>query len=654
MSASVHREGTGSSQVPRLYKREHRSTNPRAGRSQRVKTVAWRGHLKEVFFARKCGSLLLPRSACVSEGDRVVVAGNDAWVKCRNGVARILPNYLERETLAVGNLNLDLVIKEITAPDEFAAYEAMTEYHYRGHSLHGRTARLIVCNFHPVYPNVVGYVELATPFYMNKPRSAILDAPLEMDGVSWDKWDMPAMRRYIHVIVRIARCVVYPEFRGLGLGQILVKHAAEFARERWQIAGLKPCFLEISADMLKFVPFAPKAGMVFVGETEGNLKRVAKDMMYLLKNRSRVKNREIVKEESCGIVDQQVARMNRAAALMRREGWTRSELQTRLERLSTKSVLRDFNLLHNIVSLPKPTYMLGLNPKAQKFLSARVAELAPRNGMLPVPLELDSLSQPIVLENVSLIYQSNVRRTAKTHAIQQAFGISPEGFSHAVVRNLSLRIEPGEVILLTGPSGSGKTTLLKLFARENHRLHMGNITWPKKYRPGVFAAIRSEKAMIELLGGRDVRTALHLMGLVGLSDAFVYLKRFSELSNGQQYRAMLAHLITSGCNVWLADEFCANLDVITANVVADRLQRIARQLGAVLIVASSHPEVFAAALRPDRVVHLTTTWEHSVLGGVDFVRRMRQRRAVAAIATTHECHDHSMDQRRTESATRHR
>jgi ABC-type ATPase with predicted acetyltransferase domain len=49
--------------------------------------------------------------------------------------------------------------------------------------------------------------------------------------------------------------------------------------------------------------------------------------------------------------------------------------------------------------------------------------------------------------------------------------------------------------------------------------------------------------MIELFGGRDVRSAMHLMGLVGLSDAFVYLKRFAELSNGQQYRAMLTCLI---------------------------------------------------------------------------------------------------------------
>ena len=188
-------------------------------------------------------------------------------------MARILPIYAVREDLQAGNLILEFVIKEITEPDEFAAYQALSEFHYRERTLHGRTARLVVRSFHPIYPKVVGYIELAMPFYMNKPRAAILDAPFAADGITWDRWDIPTMRRYIHLIVRIGRCVIYPEFRGLGLGQALLKHAAAFARERWQVAALKPYFLEISADMLKYVPFAARAGMTFVGETEGNLGR---------------------------------------------------------------------------------------------------------------------------------------------------------------------------------------------------------------------------------------------------------------------------------------------------------------------------------------------------------------------------------------------
>ncbi|HEY9671438.1 MAG TPA: GNAT family N-acetyltransferase [Waterburya sp.] len=601
--------------------KQTRHPNQEATKQQVVKAIKLHKPLKEVHLDDETTTLLLPRSAWVTEGDRVELTGDSAWVVCKNGHAQIFPSYAAREQLQVGGLNLEFLIKEITDLEELAAYQALTQFHYRSRTLYGRTAPLIIRNFHPIYPKVIGYIELTSSFYMNKVRSAILNAPFQANNISWEVWDKDTGRSYIHIIARIARCVVYPEFRGLGLGQLLLKHAAEFARERWQVAGLKPYFLEISADMLKFVPFAEKAGMVFIGETEGNLKRVAKDMAYLLRNRERVQAGEIVKkEDSLGIVDKQISRMKGAIRLMEQENWSAEELVARLEKLSSTSVLKNFNLFYDIVSLPKPTYLQGLIPEAENFLRDRVAKIAPKNGHISPPLRVEPLKEPVFLKKISLTYQSRVRRTQQTHAIQQAFGISPDDISHKVVRNLSLTLKAGEVVLLTGPSGCGKTTLLNLLSQTEHLGLEGEVLLPDNYLPGVFAPINSQKALIEVLSKRDIRAALHLMGLVGLSDAFIYLKRFEELSNGQRYRAMLVELITSGCNVWIADEFCANLDPVTANVVADRLQRIARQLQAALIVASSQPEIFAAALRPDQVVQLTTAWEHRVMPGTEFVR----------------------------------
>jgi len=457
---------------------------------------------------------------------------------------------------------------------------------------------------------------------MNKARAAIFDAPFQANNVAWQGWDVETRRRYTNTIVRIARCVVYPEFRGLGLGQILVKHATEFARRHWQMARLKPYFIEISADMLKFVPFAQKAGMIFIGETEGNLDRAARDMSYLLRTMQRGKKYCNGKEQVCGFLDQQIARAGKAADLIEREGWSIAELETRLKSLSKSVTLKDYVRFHGIVSFPKPTYLQGLNTEAKRFVRERADAIAPLNGHHSTPLPVEPLHNAVVLQNVSLSYDSQVRRTRQTQAIQQAFGISPDDISHKVIHNLSLTINPGQIVLLTGSSGSGKSTLLRLFAAQEHTGVTGKIEWADNYAPGTFAPFRSQRALIELLGKRDIKAALHLMGLVGLSDAFIYLKRFDELSTGQQYRAMLAQIITSGCNVWLADEFCASLDPLTANLVADRLQRIARQLGAAVIVASSQPETFAAALQPDIVVNITTAWEHHIITGSQFMRSL--------------------------------
>ena len=107
----------------------------------------------------------------------------------------------------------------------------------------------------------------------------------------------------------------------------------------------------------------------------------------------------------------------------------------------------------------------------------------------------------------------------------------------------------------------------------------GCIDLPRGFRPFVFQPIGSRKSLIELFADKGIREALHFLGLAGLSEPFLYLKRFEELSKGQQYRTMLAQMLSSKCNVWVADEFCSNLDEITANLVSDNVQRMARRYG---------------------------------------------------------------------------
>lgn len=602
---------------------------PNQTRELAVSSVVWKGHAKRLQLEPGASWVDVPRSACLTSGDRVLRCKNKIWVRCSNGMCQVLPSYASPVTLRLGGLRLDVLIKEITGADEYSAYEYLANLHYRGHTVHGRTARLIARTLDPAYPKVIGFIELATPFFMNKPRARILDADFQLEGIAWDTWNINTLRRNIHSIVRIARTVVSPEFRGFGIGGLLVEHASIFARDRWQVAGKKPYFLEISADMLKFVPFVRSAGMRYVGETDGNLNRVAKDMSYLITRFGDGKSDTSQFEKISGILDQQVARMTKALSLMEEHNLDIHQLTSRLNRLSVRTVLKDFDLFRGIVSLPKPTFMMGLNEYAKKFLEARLTKTKPKEPIYAADIQISPIEAPICLSGVTITYLSRVRRTVATHAVQQAFDISPRDIRTVAIQDLTCKILPGDVLLVEGPSGTGKTTLLEtIIAAVDKREAVveGTIDVPKGFRPFVLESIRSRKSLIELFTNNEIGKALYYLGHAGISEPFLYLKRFEELSKGQQYRAMLAKMLASTCNVWIIDEFCSNLDEITANLVADNVQRLARKYGLTVIAAASNPQPYIHSLQPDKVIRLSTSAHSAVVSGSEFIRSLRIRR----------------------------
>lgn len=91
---------------------------------------------------------------------------------------------------------------------------------------------------------------------------------------------------------------------------------------------------------------------------------------------------------------------------------------------------------------------------------------------------------------------------------------------------------------------------------------------------------------------------------VGLSEAFAFIKPFWMLSRGQQYRAMIADLLLRDDEVWLLDEFCSDLDPLTAKIVAHNLRKQIITTGRIAFIAAANHMHYVDALRPTRIIML--------------------------------------------------
>ena len=591
-------------------------------RKYSIKKFTSKNKYKELILS-DANSFNLTYSSCVDKQNKVFKKHADLFITCKNGDVQIFPTYCQKDEIAIGGLSIELLVKEITDESELSSYQSLANFHYKEKALFGRTSILVAVNRTPYLPKVIGYIELATPFYVNKPRSEILNAPFHHNGINWESWDKETTRKYINTIVRIARCVVYPEFRGVGLGQILIQHAEQFAKSRWQIGSLKPLFLEISADMLKYVPFAEKAGMLYIGETQGNLNRIHSDLGYLLTNHKRVTKKEIVSNKQMGIVEQQKSRLRKAIKLADEAGISIEKFIGRLKQLQEKRTLKDFAFFQGLVSLPKPTYLKGLDEVSIKFLKNQLKDFKSTENNFYKLIGVECINAPIIIKDLSISYQSKIRRTHTAQAVYNAFSISPIDIQSPVIHRLSFDIQPGEVIFITGSSGSGKTSLLNFLANaksiKRATISSNILSFPSNKKIGVFKEISSSKPLVELFGQYDVNFALQLMGTVGLSDAYVYLKKYAELSKGQQFRAQLAHTLLTQSNILIIDEFCSNLDPVTSNVISSRLNKLAKRLGITLIVAAAHCDNFIHSLCPDKVIRLSTAWDYEITKGDVFL-----------------------------------
>lgn len=271
----------------------------------------------------------------------------------------------------------------------------------------------------------------------------------------------------------------------------------------------------------------------------------------------------------------------------------------------------------------RPVLYRGLTPEAEAVID-RFLETDPvaraHGGRLyrPSYRPVEPLAGPIRFENVTKVYQSWVTLENLPPALQRvlrSFGVERRLIQKFVLRNLWLKVEPGEVVALVGASGSGKTTLLRLLwgqARgwrgRRYRPDGGRLVLPpniraEAYLPGEVEPNFGSLSILEAIYRRagDETVAIEVLNAVGLSDAVLFRATVNQLSTGQRERANMAYLLAGGPNLVLIDEFCAHLDPALARRVARKVGELARRLGITLVVSTHRPEVLVT-LRPDHTL----------------------------------------------------
>ncbi len=192
--------------------------------------------------------------------------------------------------------------------------------------------------------------------------------------------------------------------------------------------------------------------------------------------------------------------------------------------------------------------------------------------------------------------------------------------------NLTLRVDPGEMVAIVGQSGAGKSTFLHILgaldapsagtvycastnlaslsprqAAAFRNREIGYV-WQFHYLLPEFTA-QENVALPLMASGTSKREALAIaanwLKEVGLEDRGTH--RPGELSGGEQQRVALARALVNHPRLLLADEPTGDLDETTAGMVFNLLENLHRSHGLTSILVTHNLDLAARCSRALRL-----------------------------------------------------
>lgn len=194
--------------------------------------------------------------------------------------------------------------------------------------------------------------------------------------------------------------------------------------------------------------------------------------------------------------------------------------------------------------------------------------------------------------------------------LRKVFRQTTTGESIVAIDQLTLRIEPGELVAIVGKTGCGKSTLFDLLIGLEHptagRITIGNKTPYDDFNDfrGKIATIFQQDRLFPWRSAIDnVKLPLELIGIaddVQQERAMFWLKRLGlanfanayprELSGGMRQRVAIARAFAVQPGILLADESFSALDEVTANDLRKTFVDLAREFRSTAILITHQLE----------------------------------------------------------------
>ncbi len=184
-----------------------------------------------------------------------------------------------------------------------------------------------------------------------------------------------------------------------------------------------------------------------------------------------------------------------------------------------------------------------------------------------------------------------------------------------VLRNVSLTIDRGDLMVIEGPSGSGKSTLLNLVSgltrptkgnitvegRDLAKLDLDQLAILRRKRigfvfqsPNLFPHLTAlENVMLPSRNVSEER-GRELLEMVGLGERMV--NHPHQLSGGEQQRVAVARALINDPGIVLADEPTGSLDRKKTLEIMNLFRKI-NEMGSTFLVVSHDPVVASLGLK---------------------------------------------------------